>query len=73
MPFVPEAVTPVLPVLDIMFLALVIPNALFAYLFEHYDREISPPPTRRFMRWIFTISNTTDPRTIQNVQLKMYD
>lgn len=39
------AATPVLLVLDIMFLALVILNALFAYLYEHYDREIRNHPT----------------------------
>lgn len=39
------AVTPVLLVLDIMFLSLIILNALFAYLFERYDREIRDHPT----------------------------
>lgn len=39
------AVTPVLLVLDITFLSLVILNAMFAYLYEHYDREIRNHPT----------------------------
>lgn len=39
------AVTPVLLVLDIMFLSLVILNAMFAYLFEYYDRQIRDHPT----------------------------
>lgn len=39
------AITPVLLVLDITFLSLVILNALFAYLYERYDREIRDHPT----------------------------
>lgn len=39
------AATPVLLVLDTTFLALVVLNALFAYLYEHYDREIRDHPT----------------------------
>lgn len=39
------AVTPVLLVLGIMFLSLVILNALFAFLYERYDRQIRDHPT----------------------------
>ena len=39
------AVTPVLLVLDIMFLSLVVLNALLAFLFEKYDRPIRDHPT----------------------------
>lgn len=39
------AVTPVLLVLDVTFLALAILNALLAYLYERYDRPIREHPT----------------------------
>lgn len=39
------AVTPVLLLLDIMFLSLVILNALLAFLYERYDRPLRDHPT----------------------------
>lgn len=39
------AATPVLLILDTTFLALIVLNAFFAYLYEHYNREIRDHPT----------------------------
>lgn len=39
------AATPVLLILDTTFIALIVLNAFFAYLYERYDREIRDHPT----------------------------
>lgn len=61
------AVTPVLLVLDITFLSLIILNAMFAYLYEHYDREIRDHPTYPMfyevdVHYIKRDRSTNDPR-----------
>lgn len=62
------AVTPVLLVLDITFLAMVILNALFAYLYERLDRQIRDHPTYPVffevdVHYIKHDRPKTDPRT----------